>query len=113
MRTIIAGCRTCTDMREVEIAMSLCGWVPSVVISGAAPGVDKLGERWAQRRHIPVERFPADWTLGNRAGPIRNVEMAKNADALVAVWDGESTGTGHMIKTASRYKLQVYIHRID
>ena len=36
------------------------------------------------------------------AGYIRNTEMAKNADALVAFWDGASFGTKHMIATAEQ-----------
>lgn len=35
--------------------------------------------------------------------------MAKYADALVAVWDGRSKGTRHMIETATREGLRVYV----
>jgi hypothetical protein len=42
------------------------------VVSGT-PGVDALGEQWAERHGIPVTRFPADWKrYGRRAGPTRN-----------------------------------------
>ena len=44
-------------------------------------------------------------------GYIRNEEMAKNADALVAFWDGESHGTKHMIELANRYGLKVRVKR--
>ena len=40
---------------------------------------------------------------------IRNEEMAKNADALVAFWDGQSHGTKHMIEMAKKYKLDTRI----
>lgn len=36
--------------------------------------------------------------------------MAKQADALVAVWDGESRGTKHMIDIARKEGLEVYVH---
>lgn len=39
--------------------------------------------------------------------------MAKNADALVAFWDGESSGTKNMIETAERYNLAVRIKRYN
>jgi hypothetical protein len=36
--------------------------------------------------------------------------MAYYADALIAVWDGKSPGTKHMIKIATELGLKVYIH---
>ena len=86
--------------------------VPIVVICGMARGADLLGERYALDRGFQVQRFPADWDkYGKRAGYIRNEEMAKNADALVAFWDGESHGTKHMIELANRYGLKVRVKR--
>ena len=40
---------------------------------------------------------------------IRNAEMAKVADALIAFWDGKSRGTAHMINFAKRKGLDVYV----
>lgn len=111
MRTIIAGSRDITDPEAVEQAVSGTPWEISEVVSGAAKGVDKLGEQLAERSGIPVKRFPAKWKRhGKKAGYIRNREMLKNADALVAVWDGESPGTGHMIKIAREKGIPVHIH---
>ena len=54
--------------------------------------------------------FPADWERhGKAAGYIRNREMAQNADALVAFWDGESRGTKSMIDLAKEYDLAVRV----
>lgn len=79
-----------------------------------ASGVDLLGEHWAEDHNIPIQRYPADWYgFGKRAGPIRNIKMAANADALVAVWDGKSTGTYHMIQQAQRRNLRVHIHMVS
>ena len=48
---------------------------------------------------FPCKVFPAQWErYGKRAGPIRNAAMAKYADYGVALWDGESRGTAHMIR---------------
>lgn len=110
MRTIIAGSRSCTDMAILLQAVAHCGWSPTVVISGTAGGADKLGETWAANEELPVERFPADWEAhGKRAGYLRNEEMARNADALIALWDGESQGTRHMIDIARRDGLKVFV----
>lgn len=114
MRTIIAGSRDLNAYGLVCAAVEASGFVVTSVLSGGARGIDKMGERWAGRRGIPVAVYPADWKLhGNRAGPIRNAKMADNADALVAVWDGESRGTKHMIETALRRGLKVYVHDIS
>jgi hypothetical protein len=34
--------------------------------------------------------------------------MAKNTDGLIAVWDGQSCGTGNMIENASKPGLRVF-----
>lgn len=113
MRTIIAGSRGCDQYDELVTAICLINWTPTVVISGAARGADRLGERWARANSIPVERYPARWDeYGRSAGYRRNEEMAKVADALIALWDFKSRGTEHMISLAERYGLITYIHRI-
>lgn len=109
MRTIIAGSRS-LGFKAVSEAMEFCGWIPSVVISGCARGVDQAGEAWAKQHTIPIERYPADWSLGKSAGYIRNSKMAEAADALIAVWDGQSRGTHHMIDIACNQGLKVYVH---
>jgi predicted Rossmann fold nucleotide-binding protein DprA/Smf involved in DNA uptake len=84
------------------------------VISGAASGVDGLGERWAKENGVPVSQYRADWKkYSRRAGPIRNQRMATVADALVAVWDGQSRGTANMIAIALRRGLKVYVVKYD
>lgn len=82
-------------------------------MSGAAKGVDQLGEVVAMQRGIPLERYPANWTsFGKAAGYRRNVQMADKAEALIAVWDGVSRGTKHMIDIANERKLRVYVHMV-
>lgn len=110
MRTIIAGSRG-LGLSHVQVAMCLCGWVPSEVVSGGARGVDYAGEIWAKANGIPVKVFPADWDkYGRGAGYRRNTQMAEYAEALVAVWDSESRGTHHMITVAKNAGLRVYVY---
>lgn len=111
MRTIIAGSRGCTEMRHLLAALRSCRWAPSVVISGTARGADLLGEEWARAHDVPIERFPADWNkYGKSAGYKRNEQMADAAQALIALWDGSSRGTKHMIDIAMRKGLSVCVH---
>jgi hypothetical protein len=114
MRTIIAGSRTATDIKDLIDAVAKCGWKITTVVSGKAKGADHLGELWANYHHIPIDEYPADWKkYGRSAGPRRNIEMSENADALIALWNGESRGTKHMIETAKKKNLKVYVHIIE
>ena len=100
MRVIIAGSRDITDPKCLEGLETWCNYDITEVVSGMAPGVDKLGIQWAALHNIPVKEFPADWATYKRgAGRRRNLAMAEYADALLAIWDGQSPGTAHMIQT--------------
>ena len=112
MKTIIAGSRNITDYTLVEAAVKESGFEITEVVSGAARGVDRLGEVWADQHQIVYRQFKADWnTHGKAAGFIRNQEMADYAEALVAVWNG-SRGTKDMITRATNRGLKVHIKRV-
>lgn len=111
---IIAGTRSFQDYdllcRKCDVLFSVKK--PTSIICGEARGADTLGRKYAEERGIPVQSFPADWdTYGKRAGYIRNEEMARHADALVAFWDGESRGTKNMICIASSSGIPIRIIR--
>lgn len=111
MKTIIAGSRRATKF-DVVNALAACPFTNEIteVVSGTAHGADKYGEEWAAANNIPVKQFPADWgRFGHGAGVLRNFEMARYAEALIAVWDGESKGTLNMIRRAKEKKLRVFI----
>lgn len=80
-------------------------------VCGQARGADTLGERYAKEHNHSIQYFPANWKrYGKAAGYIRNTEMAKDADALVAFFgDGQSLGTKHMIATAEQLGLDVLV----
>ena len=84
------------------------------ILSGGAQGSDTLGEQYAQAKGYGLKRFPADWEqYGKAAGPIRNAQMAKVADALIAFWDGNSRGTQNMIDLARLKPLPFRVVRFD
>lgn len=114
-RVIIAGTRTFNDY---ELLKTYCDKKLSrmridheiVIVSGHAKGADMLGERYAQDRGYATQLYPAYWDeYGKSAGIRRNVKMAENADALIAFWDGKSTGTKHMIAEARKRGLMVAV----
>ena len=114
MRTIIAGSREGCTWADVVKAASTCGWDISCVICGDARGADTLGRMYAQEIDIPCERYPAQWDVyGKSAGYRRNEQMAGKAEALIALWDGQSKGTKHMIDIARRRGIPVFIYRVN
>ena len=114
MKTIIVGMRNFLNYGTVCNALDECGWTPTEIVSGRATGVNALGERWAAEHGLPVKEFHADWKAhGKAAGLLRNGQMAAYADALVAIWDGRSRGTGRMIEQARHHGLRVYVHLVQ
>lgn len=112
-RVIIAGGR---DFNDYEMLCDYCDKVLAnitdeiVIISGAARGADHLGMYYANDRGYKIQYFFPEWDkYGKSAGYRRNVQMAENADALIAFWDGKSRGTNHMINIANERGLKVRV----
>lgn len=114
MKVIIAGGR---DFEDYELLCSVCDNLLSdeenvEIISGKANGADTLGENYARSRGYNIIERPANWAYyGNYAGHIRNRQMADEADALIAFWDGSSTGTSNMIDEAKKVKIKIKVQR--
>lgn len=111
-KLIIAGTRTFKDydllVAKVDRLLSEKG--PVQIVSGHAPGADRLAEEYAKNRGMDIRLFHADWYAHQKAaGPIRNEEMAKYSDGCVCFWDGFSRGTWNMIEMARKYGLVLRI----
>lgn len=87
-----------------------------VVVSGQAPGADRMGERYAKNRGYEIAEMPADWQparLGGAtdrgAGHKRNRDMAMLIRNLqggaVLYWDGISPGTAGMNKICEELNI--------
>lgn len=78
------------------------------VLSGGCSGVDQAAEEWAKERNIPIEQFIPDWVAeGKKAGPLRNEEMAKQADMCICFPGGR--GTRDMMDRAIQHQLLLVI----
>jgi len=110
MKTIIAGSRHFRNITFVFNMIEACPWKITEVISGDANGVDWLGAYWGYLQGLKVRHFPAKWEyFGKAAGSKRNQVMIDHGDALVAIWDGKSTGTKDIIERAARHRITSYI----
>lgn len=111
MKTIIAGSRSINSLNLVYKAVKDSSFIITEVVSGGARGIDSLAVVFAKQENIPYIIMRADWDrYGKSAGFRRNGEMANYAEALIAIWDGESRGTMHMINIAKERKLKVFVH---
>lgn len=104
VRLIIAGGRdyqfSDDDLRWLDVINS--GHPVSQVVSGHAGyvlgseifGADLWGEEWARRNDVELLVMRADWQKhGKAAGPIRNEQMAKVADAVALFPGGRGTAS--------------------
>ena len=116
MKVIIAGGRNIVDFRYVADACTNAPFQITEVVSGCARGVDTLALEIANDLKISTAEFPADWDrYGKTAGFKRNMKMAEYADVLLAIWDGESKGTKHMIDSMFllRKPVVVVFHKVS
>lgn len=111
IKLIIAGSRHLNP--SVEFIDSCIKYPKRIirVISGGARGVDIAGEKWAEAKGLPYVRFVPGWGLHGRkvAAFVRNNDMAFYGDALLAIWDGRSPGTRHMIEAMKDLKKPVKV----
>lgn len=116
-KIIIAGGRKFNDYNFLQRSCTkaikaIKGKKDIEIVSGTAQGADLLGERFAIEKGYPIKRFPADWaTFPKAGGIIRNGNMARYANRLIAFWDGKSRGTDSMIELARKYKLKILVVR--
>lgn len=114
-QVIVAGSRSFNDYSLLRSKLDkILQNVPEAIeiVSGTALGADRLGERYALERGFKLTRMPADWSLGKKAGPIRNEAMAKYVapnGGCIMFWDGLSTGSQDMIRRAKAHNLKLRI----
>jgi len=108
-KTAVVGTRTFEDKKHMYSILD--GMRIEFLITGEARGADKLARDYAYDNDIPFEVYVADWnSFGKSAGPMRNNELIKDADEVIAFWDGNSVGTKNTIKLAKKKGIPIYIH---
>jgi len=123
MKMIIAGSRTCGKIADnqwdypkliaaIDKIVKEKGLEITLVISGGAKGPDIAGEMWATQNGIPFESVKPDWSKGRGAGLFRNMQMADQGEGVIALYDGSSRGTKHMINTMRDLGKVAYVEII-
>ena len=95
-----------------------------LIVSGGAPGPDKIGVEWAKERNIPYKEYFANWkdmsepcvvkynafgAYNALAGFKRNEDIINNCDSVVAFWDGKSKGTKNSLDLARKQNKPIKI----
>lgn len=113
MRVVIAGSRSITDYSYFLSAIEAVNIISSndEIVSGGAKGVDTLAKQYALDNKLVLCQFLPEYNkYPGRVAPLkRNEDMAEYGDVLIAIWDGKSTGTGHMISQMKKRGKAVYI----
>ena len=133
MKIAVVGSRNFTDKHFIHITLPDYFSSPSredVLISGGAKGVDTIAEEFIDswknaniniygqspdKFKITKKIFKPDWNkYGKSAGFIRNELIIKEADHIIAFWDGQSKGTKHSIDLAIKAgkPIDIYIRKI-
>lgn len=82
----------------------------TVIVHGDSGNADRWAAQFAEKRGLEVDPHPADWARYSKAaGPIRNAEMIKVSELVVAFWDGLSPDTRDTLRQARDAGLTIYI----
>jgi len=101
MKVAVIGSRTFNDYELVKETLTKLDI--TLLVSGGAKGADSLGERYASENNITTLIFKPDWERhGRGAGMVRNTDIVKNSDIVVAFWDGSSKGTLDSIRKVEK-----------
>jgi uncharacterized phage-like protein YoqJ len=86
----------------------------TMIISGGAIGIDTAAANFAKNNNLPLCVFKPDYIKFGKSAPIlRNKQIVKKADSILAIWDGKSRGTAHVIKLAKYFNKPTKICIID
>ena len=119
LKIVIAGCRNYNNYYEAKEYIDFCIREIKknntiVILSGGCRGADAIGERYAIENGYEIRKFVANWDkYGKAAGPIRNEQMAIEADYIICFWDYKSRGTKSMIENAKKYSKPYKIKNIS
>jgi cysteine synthase len=85
------------------------------IVSGGCPkGGDRFAELIAKRTGVSIKIFPADWEkYGRGAGFIRNTDIARESDILIACVSQDRTGgTEDTIRKFLKDKDKKYLYLV-
>jgi hypothetical protein len=97
----IIGSREFPSLWMVRAVVDCLKQDKHIVVSGGAQGVDSVAVDQARHRNIGRWVYKPDYVrYGKNATHVRNDDIIKQADYIIAFWDGRSPGTKSVIEKA-------------
>jgi len=112
MKLGIIGSRNITNFKTFEpyITKIVQDENITTLVSGGATGVDSFAEKYSVKHQLKLILYKPNWQKhGMNAGFIRNHDIIKSSDIILAIWDGSSKGTKHSINLANNYGKPIKI----
>ena len=83
------------------------------IISGGARGVDTSAREYALSHGLKLTEYLPEYDKYGRGAPLkRNITIIKNADLVLAFWDGSSKGTKYVIENCKKRNIPVQVYLI-
>lgn len=88
------------EISDGSLALIHSQFPDSVWIHGGAIGFDTQVEEFATERNIPTIVYKPNYDLYGEKAPLRrNDQMLKQAQIIVALWDGRKSGETYYVVT--------------
>jgi hypothetical protein len=116
-RILVTGSRDWTSLAIVitNLCIAAEGDPDVTLVHGACPtGADSIAQIYAERQGWTIERHPAQWENGRKAGPARNRLMASlGADICLAFIRNHSAGASGCAAAAEAASIRTLRFEIN
>ena len=110
MKVAIVGSRSIT----ADIPQKCVPDGVTEIISGAAKGIDTSARNFAREHHIFLTDILPEYDLyGRRAPLVRNDLIISLSDIVLIFWDGQSRGTGYIIRKCKELSKPYILYTYD
>lgn len=81
------------------------------IVSGGARGIDRCAREYALTHRIKLTEFLPEYSRYGRIAPLkRNLQIVDYSDAVIAFWDGKSSGTKNVIDICKSRNVRISVH---
>ncbi len=113
MKVAVVGSRRADEQAIRQILRVLPGNA-SEIVSGGAQGIDSLASEVAALLGLPMRTFLPDYDRYGKSAPlVRNTEIVRYADLVLAFWDGSSHGTQHIVAECIKQQTPVRLISLE
>lgn len=80
------------------------------IVSGGAKGIDACAAEYARSHGLKLTEFLPEYKRYGRGAPFkRNLRIIDYADEVLALWDGQSSGTKYVIEQCKKKSKNVTV----